>query len=319
MQFFDYFPEVVGENYTFSQTQDEVTISFKVPEQTSKQNINVTVNANSISAGIKNKPPSVVGTLFDVVQTDMSWQFETKKNDKYVTIHLDKAGLGLWPILIKSPKGTEIDTQSLYHLADVYEQGNVPKFPQNLITALNYFKAAADKGSPLAQTKLANIYSLGEKSGYPVTQDDDLALKYAKLGAEGESRDAMTILGQIYSKGGSTAKNIEEGKKWLYKANELGDIMAPFIIALLFIEGEKNPNNTEAIKWFKIASDRGNGLATHALAEMYKDGRTGGPVPEKNSEAYYSNMSESEKYYLKAHEIDPSLIIPDEIKDFQKK
>jgi len=37
MQFFDYFPEIVGENYAFSQTQEEATVSFKVPEQTIKK------------------------------------------------------------------------------------------------------------------------------------------------------------------------------------------------------------------------------------------------------------------------------------------
>jgi len=318
MQFYDYFPEVVGENYTFSQTQEEATVSFKVPDQTTKQNVNVTITNTSIIAGVKNKPPTVVGVLFDGVDNS-TWQFESKKTDKYITIHIEKAGVGLWPILIKGPKGTEIDTQSLFQLASAYELGNHPKFPQNLPQALNYFKDAADKGSISAQTKLASIYSLGEKTGYPIKQDDELTVKYAKLAADGGSPEGMALLGQIYIKGmGPIPKDIEEARKWLNKAHEMGDIMAPFIIGHLYIDEEKQPNYTEAIKWIKIAVDKGNVLASYALAELYKDGKTGEVVPEKNSEKYYLNMLESEKYYLRAHEIDPNFAIPDEIKEFQK-
>jgi len=318
MQFFDYFPEVVGENYAFSQTQEEATVSFKVPEQTNKKDVNVTVTNNSIVAGLIKKPPIVVGMLFDGVDNS-TWQFEVKKSSKYITIHIEKAGVGLWPILIKGPKGTEIDTQSLFQLATAFEQGNHPKFPQNLALALNYFKEAADKGSISAQTKLASLYSLGEKTGYPIKQDDQLTVKYAKLAADGGSPEGMALLGQIYIKGmGSIAKDVEEGKKWLYKAHELGDIMAPFIIGHLYIDEEKEPNYVEAIKWVKISVEKGNVLGAYVLAELYKDGKTGEGVPEKNSEKYYLNMLESEKYYLKAHEVDPNFTIPAEIKEFQK-
>ena len=83
-------------------------------------------------------------------------------------------------------------------------------------------------------------------------------------------------LGNCYYYGRGTTKDIDEAKKWYVKAGEAGNDYATTQVGI--IEKEQG-NYIQAVKWFKLAAERGYSDAQNRLGVRYANGEG----VEKNS------------------------------------
>ena len=76
------------------------------------------------------------------------------------------------------------------------------------------------------------------------------------------------------SQGAPATVNREQGAKLLAAAAKLGNAMAAYNLALLYLEGQSFPQDfARAAELFRTAAQAGNPEAQYALATLYKEGR----------------------------------------------
>jgi len=170
------------------------------------------------------------------------------------------------------------DSQAQFDLANMYNLGQGVQ--KNIIEAGNWYRKAADQGNYEAKSKVTEI------------ETSSLAFNMAE--AENEDIDAMKRIGNMYVEGIGVQKNDIEAEKWYMKAeikgdkeasNKISDLVkySPAInkrdaeqgnIESMVRYGDmciKN-GNEEAIKWYKLASNKGNLESMVKLGGIYNDG-----------------------------------------------
>ncbi|RUS66632.1 Secretory immunoglobulin A-binding protein EsiB [Saezia sanguinis] len=106
-----------------------------------------------------------------------------------------------------------------FQLAELYFEG---KFvPQDNQLAFALLKKAAYGGNIDAQYKLAQLYDSGTTPG--ITQDKAAAFTFFMQAAQQNYPPAQYRLALIYCNGGVLARDVEEGRAWLIRA-EQGDV-----------------------------------------------------------------------------------------------
>src|SRR5580704_6735557 len=111
-------------------------------------------------------------------------------------------------------------------------------------------KNVDDKSDPKAMTLLGELYA----NGLGVPQDDQKAADWYKLAADRGDREASA--------------------KWLAAAAKLGQPLAAYDLALLYIEGQLFPQDFKrAAELLRVAAEAGNPEAQYALGTLYKGGR----------------------------------------------
>lgn len=186
------------------------------------------------------------------------------------------------------------------------EEGIIAFEKKNDKNALSLLKPLADKGSPVAQGYVAQIY--GRDKGVP--KNIALCNKYAQLSADqGDSR-GLYNLGASYFYGEGFDKNINQALLLFQQADEKGSGEASFSLGLMYAIGngitkdlgraksyyEKSAtlgndnaqlelgnmfdlgsgvtqDNVQAAKWFQMAAEQGNSMAQNNLANSYSTGK----------------------------------------------
>jgi TPR repeat protein/serine/threonine protein kinase len=121
---------------------------------------------------------------------------------------------------------------------------------------------AADKGDLDAQMQLGKCYMLGNG----VTPDGVKAAKWFRKPAELGNVNAQSTLGLLYMKGQGVPKNLDEALKWYLKAAKQGDLDSQFVSGELYKAHKKD--FPEAVKWLRLAADRGQPMAQSTLGTM---------------------------------------------------
>ncbi|GAA0532444.1 TPR repeat protein [Rhizomicrobium palustre] len=95
-----------------------------------------------------------------------------------------------------------------------------------------------------------------------------------KQRAERGDVKAMNFLGRIYALGEGVPQNTPTALKWLRLAADKGDPGAMMKIGDIYFSGRGGipVDQTEAVKWIRMAADRGNGDAMAYLSTLYHDG-----------------------------------------------
>ena len=103
-----------------------------------------------------------------------------------------------------------------------------------------------------------------------------LAQDILELKSEAKRGDAtaMNRLGVIYHGGKGVTQDYGEAMKWYKIADEKGNIYAPENIGILYYNGNGvTQSYEEALKWYKKAADRGNASAMNRIGVLYYDGK----------------------------------------------
>lgn len=141
------------------------------------------------------------------------------------------------------PLASSGDPKVQFQIGQNYEQKDAAE-------AARWFRLAADQGLAPAQYSLANMY----REGRGVPQNTAEAAKWFQKGLEQDSQYPATE-----------------------RDAEKGDASAQDNLGRMYLFG----NDTEAVKWFRLAAEQGNTAAESDLARMYLGGRG---VPQSDDE-----------------------------------
>jgi len=83
----------------------------------------------------------------------------------------------------------------------------------------------------------------------------------------------MNNLGYAYANGEGVTKNLEEALKWYRMAAEKGNTSAMYNLGDAYLKGEGVTKNLEeAVKWYRMAADKGDDAAMYSLGYAYANG-----------------------------------------------
>lgn len=136
--------------------------------------------------------------------------------------------------------------------------------------AARWLHSAAEQGVPAAQAGLGLLYA----EGVGVPRDDARAVHWLRLAAEQDLPDAQAGLGLAYLHGRGVAADDARAAGWLRRAAEQGHATAQSDLALLHLQGrgvERDP--VEAARWMRLAAEQGVAEAQSRLGTMYELGR----------------------------------------------
>lgn len=152
---------------------------------------------------------------------------------------------------------------------------------EEAVEALNF---AAEKGHPAALWKLARMYATGDG----VQEDDAKAFQiYSRIAnenADGNPRgrdapfiaDAFVALGSYLRSGIPGGVQPDEGRArrfFAYAASYFGEPEAQYQLAGMYLRGEGgDKNERQAVRWFKLAADKGHVRAQAAFGQLLFQG-----------------------------------------------
>lgn len=125
--------------------------------------------------------------------------------------------------------------------------------------AITLIRAAANKGQPAAQYRLAKLYEAGEG----VAADSQMARQLTERAATNGNRIAMHDIALYYAEGrGGVDVNIQQAAGWFEKAAQRGVVDSQYNLGVLYESGQGLPKNlTEAYVWYSIAAGQGDQFA----------------------------------------------------------
>lgn len=136
--------------------------------------------------------------------------------------------------------------------------------------ALKHFRPLAEAGNAEAQFSLAVMYG----KGYGVLQNDDEGYKWLELAAQNEHQTA-----QYYLSLGLQDSSPKDALFWLEKSAHLGDAMAQYDLAEIYLIGTVVPKDTQkAINLLQKSAAQNNSDAESKLGLLYLVGE----VVDKN-------------------------------------
>ena len=132
-------------------------------------------------------------------------------------------------------------------------------------------KAAADKGSPVAQFELGERFYYGKG----ILKDSTEAVEWWQKAAAQKFPPAEYELGVAYGRGDGVPKDAEQGIKWCRMAADAGLPVAQEFIGALYAlpQSSLKQDYVQAFKWLKASADQGYPHAEYLLALCYRDGK----------------------------------------------
>lgn len=147
----------------------------------------------------------------------------------------------------------EDDAEAQYYLGKAYLYGmGVDK---NEKKAFEYAKKSANKNNSSGLNLLGVIYDYAEG----VNKDETKAFKYYEEAAKLGNTKAMVNLAKVI--------NLEEAKKWLIKAHDLGDLNGTINLAF-FLSSTEIKNYKEAIIYYDIYMKSGYKMTSYTYQRM---------------------------------------------------
>ena len=138
---------------------------------------------------------------------------------------------------------------------------------------------------------LLSILLMFSLSGCSNDSEFDQTLEKAQQG----SAEAQFNLGVMYDYGQGVPKDDTEALKWFRLAAEQGVARAQFRLGRMYANGKGVPeNDTEAVKWYRLAADQGGAGAQFRLGYMYAAGEG---VPKNDIKAYvWYSLAKAQSY-----------------------
>ncbi|MDR2354244.1 MAG: sel1 repeat family protein, partial [Deltaproteobacteria bacterium] len=135
--------------------------------------------------------------------------------------------------------------------------------------SLEFLKKSAEQGYPQAQSD----YACRLFDGIGVPRNYPLALKMFRLSAEAGIVASLENLAILHLSHDSKLTDPILGKEYLLKAIEKGSVLALRFLAYNYKTGEFLERNLgESLKYYRMASERGDADSTCAIAEFFLNG-----------------------------------------------
>ena len=171
---------------------------------------------------------------------------------------------------------------ALVQLGWEFEHGDNVEIDE--VRATDYYRRAAEAGN-VAGT---NNYAWSLWRGEGVEKDPVEAMKYARMAADQDFKNAAFLMGVINYFGAEGVEvDFDVALDYFTRAANLGHATAAFNLGIMHRNGEgmTAPDLTEAIRWMRIASERGEEAATKELELLLA--RVEEEAPEPEAEIYW--------------------------------
>ena len=163
------------------------------------------------------------------------------------------------------------DAKAIYNVGALYARGEgVEEYD---LTAMEWFKKAAEMDYPDALNTIGNAYSFGN---YGLQIDYGTSFSYYLRSAHLGNAKGMFTVGNMYDRGLGVAENKELAVQWYQKASMLGNGSATYNLALKYLNGEVvQEDPIFAGKLFERAAELGAVSGMLATGHAYHYGRYG--------------------------------------------
>ncbi|MCQ2079803.1 MAG: AAA family ATPase [archaeon] len=176
--------------------------------------------------------------------------------------------------------------EAIIELGMMHEAGDGVK--HDPAESARLYRIGADNGNAECQFHLAELYRTGRGVVRSMDKAVDLYFKSANQG----NHDAECAVGELYAQGEGVKKSPEDAEKWLMKAADKQHRNAQCQLGWLYHTGALGEKDQEAMKWYRLAAEQGDGTAQNNIGVLYESARG---VPESPYEAakWYKRASDS--------------------------
>ena len=163
------------------------------------------------------------------------------------------------------------DAKAIYNVGALYARGEGVE--EDDLTAMEWFRKAAEMDYPDALNTIGNAYSFGN---YGLQIDYGTSFSYYLRSAHLGNAKGMFTVGNMYDRGLGVAENKELAVQWYQKASMLGNGSATYNLALKYLNGEVvQEDPIFAGKLFERAAELGAVSGMLATGHAYHYGRYG--------------------------------------------
>lgn len=140
---------------------------------------------------------------------------------------------------------------------------------QDYVSAVNWFKKAANQGDVVSQNNLGVMYN----SGLGAEKDYKIAMNWYRKAADQGYASAQSSLGFMYNNGLGVEQDHRIATNWYKKAADQGDVIAQNNLGVMYQNGQGVDQDYKvAVNWYRKAADQGDDTAQSNLGWMYYNG-----------------------------------------------
>jgi TPR repeat protein len=168
-------------------------------------------------------------------------------------------------------KGSIDDVKRLAHEGNVEAMFLYATAPTDGLTAVQWYRKAAEQGNTMSQWQLGKCYELGVRG---LKQDSMQAIEWYRKAADQGNAIAQNELGMFYKEGAGAEQDRTQAAKWFRKAAERGYYAAQYNLGLSYTSGELGVEQDPklAAEWYRKAAEQGLALAQYNLGNCYFNG-----------------------------------------------
>ena len=165
----------------------------------------------------------------------------------------------------------EKNPEDMIKLGDRYYKGEGVEV--DFYKAFDCYKTASEKGKKSVKAdalqKMSDCFYFGNPES-----DAELAFEYALQAAQLGNVIAMRDVAAYYYNGYGTTKNLKESVRWFQLASKKGDRQAQNNLGVCYENGNGVPKDyKKAIYWYTKAAEQGEANAQYNLGDCYHNGR----------------------------------------------
>jgi hypothetical protein len=278
-------PDLQGAyDWSFSQTDTSVTVSFTFPATFNLSCVRADLNASksAISVVVPNSPPLLHGRLVEPVAGVIC---ASDNPTHTVRVTLAKSLPEPWPLVVSTghPNAQTIDAKSAFLIWSALMASQQAEL---VPTAMDYLRLSADVGFVPALTTFARL-CLGHKTAHAhgIEMLNIAANRYHDVASTAQLAYFLVLDGN------------RDGFAILEQAAEAGSPDAHFFLGKLLspvcTEQWSPKNGPQAMKHLQMSTDiRGNYLASCEIARLLWAGCDGIPQDRQRAKALYSQAQE---------------------------
>lgn len=164
--------------------------------------------------------------------------------------------------------------------------------PEQIAASLAELRAKAEKGDPVSQNRLGDLYG----QGLVVKADVVEATKWYRKSAEMGYPPGEFNFGLACRNGEGMPQDYPAALNWYRKAAKAGFVPAQYNLGLMLLKGEGGKKDTrQGAQWIKKAAEHDDALAQVAIAGLYLNGE-GFPVDKVEAFAWLSLVAQNPAY-----------------------
>jgi len=161
----------------------------------------------------------------------------------------------------------------------------VEAFKQDdLVAAIQWFRAAAETGYAPAQARLAYVLDKAE--------ENEEAVHWYRKAAEQGDPDGKFGLGQMYAIGEGIERDVGRALQLIREAAEEGHVNAMHTMAVSYEKGDLGlpVDRHKALSWLERGADQGDRWSIERLVQIYRSGQLGVTADPDKAKAWEKRL-----------------------------